>query len=72
MKFKRFSRGPFLYILLGLIALTLLTGNLRGDGEYTEVDTASVLAAIEAGDVAATEKDPVQVLANEQEIRLSL
>jgi len=72
MKLKRISRGPFLYILLGLLALTLLTGNLRGDGEYTEVDTASVLAAIDAGQIAATEEQPVEVLANEQEVRLRL
>ncbi len=72
MNFKRLTRGPFLYILLGLLALLLLTDSLRGDGDYTEVPTARVLAAIEAGDVANTDSDPVQVLANEQEVRLEL
>jgi cell division protease FtsH len=72
MNFKRLTRGPFLYILLGLLALLLLTDSFRGDGEYTEVPTAQVLAAIEAGDVANDEDDPVQVLDKEQEIQLEL
>ena len=45
MNFKRLTRGPFLYILLGLIALLLLTDSFRGDGDYTEVPTERVLAA---------------------------
>jgi len=72
MNLKRFSRGPFLYITLGLIALLLLTSSLRGDGEFTEVDTAKVLEAISAGDVRSSDEEPVQVLANEQEVRLEL
>ncbi len=70
MNLKRFARGPFLYVLLGLIALLLLTGGLRGDGEYKQVDTAAVLSAIESGNVS--ESDPVQVLDKEQEVRLTL
>jgi cell division protease FtsH len=72
MNLKRLTRGPFLYILLGLLALLLLTDSFRGDGDYTEVPTARVLAAIEAGEVANTPGDPVQVLDKEQEIRLEL
>jgi hypothetical protein len=30
MKLKRLSRGPFLYLLLGLLALLLLTDTFRG------------------------------------------
>ena len=72
MNLKRLTRGPFLYILLGLLTLFLLSGSFRGDGDYTEVPTARVLAAIEAGDVANTVDDPVQVLDKEQEVRLEL
>ncbi len=72
MNLKRISRGPFLYVMLGLILLVVLTQGFRGGEEYTKVDTGSVLAAISAGDVKATEKSPVQVLANEQEIKLEL
>jgi hypothetical protein len=48
MNLKRFSRGPFLYIMLGLLVVLFASGAVRGDGEYTEVDTAQVLAAIES------------------------
>ncbi len=72
MNLKRFSRGPFLYITLGLIALLLLTSSLRGGDEFTEVDTAKVLEAISAGDVRSSDEEPVQVLGNEQEVRLEL
>jgi cell division protease FtsH len=72
MNLKRFSRGPFLYVLLGVLVLLIATRGLGGDGEYEEVDTAKVLAAISAGDVVNSGEDPVQVLANEQEVRLEL
>ena len=72
MNLKRFSRGPFLYITLGLLVLLILTGTFRGDGEFKEVDTGSVLAAIANGDVRSSATDPVQVLSNEQEVRLKL
>ena len=73
MNLKRFSRGPFLYITLGLLALLLLSsGGLRGDGEFKEVGTTAVLSAIEDGKVKSTEKKPTEVLSNEQEIRLTL
>ena len=72
MNLKRFSRGPFLYITLGLVLLLFLSGSLRGDGEFKQVDTASVLAAISAGEVKSSDKAPVQLLDKEQEIRLEL
>ncbi len=72
MNLKRFSRGPFLYVLLGLLVVLFLSGSLRGNGEYKEVDTASVLAAISAGDVQSSADKPVQVLDKEQEVRLQL
>jgi len=72
MNLKRFSRGPFLYITLGLLVLLILSGTFRGDGEFKQVDTGSVLAAIENGDVRSSATDPVQVLSNEQEVRLKL
>ncbi len=72
MNLKRFSRGPFLYVTLGLLVLLILSGSLRGDGEYKEVDTASVLSAIAAGDVKSSDDDPVEILDKEQEIRLEL
>ncbi|TAL16590.1 MAG: ATP-dependent zinc metalloprotease FtsH, partial [Frankiales bacterium] len=72
MNLKRFSRGPFLYITLGLLVVLFVSGSLRGDGDYTEVDTASVLAAIEAGEVKADAEEPVLVMDKEQEVRLEL
>jgi cell division protease FtsH len=72
MNLKRFSRGPFLYITLGLLLLLFVSGSLRGDGEFQEVDTASVLAAINAGEVKADPENPVEVLDKEQEVRLAL
>ncbi len=71
MNLKRFSRGPFLYVLLGLLVLVYVT-SLVGRDDYKRVDTAAVLSAISAGDVRATTEDPVLVRANEQEIRLQL
>jgi cell division protease FtsH len=72
MNLKRLSRGPFLYITLGLLVLVVLTNSFRDDGGYVEVRTAQVLEAIASGDVLSSEEEPVQLLANEQEIRLEL
>jgi cell division protease FtsH len=72
MNLKRFSRGPFLYITLGLLVLLFASGSLSGDREYEEVSTASVLAAIAAGEVKSNPDEPVQVLDKEQEVRLEL
>ena len=51
MNLKRFSRGPFLYITLGLLALLLLAGRLRGDGEFTEVAGTVVTYTAANGEV---------------------
>jgi cell division protease FtsH len=73
MNLKRFSRGPFLYIMLGLLVVLFASGALRGDGEYTEVDTAQVLRPSSRQRRELLRRGrPGQVLANEQEIRLSL
>jgi cell division protease FtsH len=72
MNLKRFSRGPFLYLTLGLLFLVILSGSFRGNGEYEEVTTGQVLAAIAAGDVEASADKPVQVLDKEQQVRLQL
>ncbi|MCW2681345.1 MAG: ftsH 1 [Frankiales bacterium] len=72
MNLKRFSRGPFLYITLGLLVVLFVSGSLRGDGDFKEVDTASVLAAITAGEVKSVDDEPVLVLDKEQEVRLEL
>jgi len=72
MNLKRYARGPFLYILLGLIALLVLSSGLKGDGGFKKVDTSKVLAAVAAGDVESTAKDPALVLDKEQEIKVSL
>ena len=34
MNLKRFSRGHFLYITLGLLVLLVLSGSFLGDGEF--------------------------------------
>ncbi len=72
MNLKRFTRGPFLYITLGLLLVLALSSGLRGDGEYKRVDTAAVLAAIAQGEVKSTTKDPALLLDKEQEVRVEL
>jgi cell division protease FtsH len=72
MNLKRFSRGPFLYLTLGLLMLVLLSSSFRGSGEFEEVTTGQVLTAIADGNVEASEDKPVQVLDKEQEVRLEL
>jgi cell division protease FtsH len=76
MNLKRFARGPFLYIFLGLLVLLLLSNVLSGDGGYKKVETSKVLAAIEAGDVLSTEgeksKDTALLLDKEQQLKVVL
>ncbi|MCW2665127.1 MAG: ATP-dependent metalloprotease FtsH, partial [Frankiales bacterium] len=74
MNLKRFTRGPFLYVTLGLLLLLALSGGLRGDGEYTTTDTSTVLAAIEDGDVRNTDKEgeTALLLDKEQQVRVTL
>ena len=72
MNLKRFSRGPFLYLTLGLLLLLVLTNAVRDDGGAEPVETSSVLAAIAAGDVDTDAEEPVQLLDREQTLRLTL
>jgi cell division protease FtsH len=72
MNLKRFSRGPFLYITLGLLALVVFSSSFRGDGDHAEVTTGQVLAAIDAGDIVASDEEPVEVRDKEQDVRLTL
>ncbi|MDT7545241.1 MAG: hypothetical protein QOE99_1351, partial [Actinomycetota bacterium] len=46
MNFKRLTRGPFLYIVLGLLVVLALSSGLRGNGGYKKTDTAAILTAI--------------------------
>src|SRR5688500_16745997 len=70
MNFKRLTRGPFLYIVLGL--LLGLSSGLRGDGGFKKTDTAAVLAAIAEGDVKSSEKEPALLLDKEQQVKVTL
>ena len=72
MNFKRLTRGPFLYIVLGLLVVLALSSGLRGDGGYKKVETATVLAKINAGDVSPTKKDPALLLDKEQQVKIKL
>jgi cell division protease FtsH len=72
MNLKRFSRGPFLYLTLGLLVLLVLTNSVRDDGGFEEVETSRVLAAIAAGEVDTDAEEPVQLLDREQKIRLTV
>ena len=64
MNFKRLTRGPFLYIVLGLLLVLALSSGLKGDGGWKKTDTAAVLTAISSGDVKSTAKDPALLLDN--------
>jgi cell division protease FtsH len=72
MNLKRFSRGPFLYLILGLLVVIVLSSSFRGNGGYEQVETSSVLAAIEAGEVKVADDSPVLLLDKEQKVRLEL
>jgi cell division protease FtsH len=72
MNFKRLTRGPFLYIVLGLIVVLALSSGLRGDGGYKKTETATVLSKINSGQVAPTKKDPAVLLDKEQQVKIRL
>jgi cell division protease FtsH len=72
MNFKRLTRGPFLYIVLGLLVVLALSSGLRGDGGYKKTETATILAKINAGDVAPTKNDPALLLDKEQQVKIRL
>ncbi|HWG95124.1 MAG TPA: ATP-dependent zinc metalloprotease FtsH, partial [Mycobacteriales bacterium] len=71
MNLKRFTRGPFLYLTLGLLVLVVLVNSSRGE-EFEPVDTSALLQAIAAGEVVVDDDEPVQVLANEQKVQVTL
>ncbi|MDP9434327.1 MAG: ATP-dependent zinc metalloprotease FtsH [Actinomycetota bacterium] len=74
MNLKKYARGPFLYVTLGLLLLLALSGGLRGDGGYKTVETSRVLGAITNGEVKSTadEKETALLLDKEQQIRVVL
>ncbi len=72
MNVKRYARGPFLYILLGIIALLLLNSGLKGDGGFKKTQTAAVMNAIADGDVLSSKQDPALLLDKEQQIKVVL
>src|SRR4051812_45612451 len=72
MNFKRLTRGPFLYIVLGLLLVLALSSGLRGDGGFKKTDTAAILTAISDGQVKSTAKDPALLLDKEQQVKVTL
>ncbi|MCA1720125.1 MAG: AAA family ATPase, partial [Actinobacteria bacterium] len=72
MNFKRLLRGPFVYIILGLLLVLALSSGLRGNGGYKKTDTAAVLTAISEGQVKSTEKEPALLLDKEQQVKVTL
>ncbi|MGB8649961.1 MAG: ATP-dependent zinc metalloprotease FtsH, partial [Mycobacteriales bacterium] len=71
MNLKRYARGPALYIVLGLILVIAVTSGLRGNGGYKTSDTATVLSAIQNGDVVSSAKAN-KLLDKEQQVRIEL
>src|SRR3954452_21840603 len=72
MNFKRLTRGPFLYIVLGLLLVLALSSGLRGNGGYKKTDTAAVLTAINDGQVKSSAKEPALLLDKEQQVKVGL
>ncbi|HVE74277.1 MAG TPA: hypothetical protein VNA30_04190, partial [Mycobacteriales bacterium] len=72
MNVKRFGRGPFLYILLALLAVLAISSGFSGDGGFKKTDTSTVLAAIQDGEVRSSEKDPALLLDKEQQVKVQL
>ncbi len=71
MNLKRYTRGPFLYVVLGLFLVLVVTGSLHGNTGYKTSDTATVLSAIQGGDVRSSAKDN-KLLDKEQTVRVVL
>ncbi|MCU1595370.1 MAG: ftsH [Frankiales bacterium] len=71
MNLKRYARGPALYIVLALILVLAVSNGLRGNGGYKQSDTATVLAAIQNGDVVSNAKSN-QLLDKEQTVKVEL
>ncbi len=71
MNLKRYARGPALYIVLALIVVIAVSSGLRGTGGYKSSDTATVLTAIQNGDVISSAKSN-KLLDKEQQVRVEL
>ncbi len=71
MNLKRFARGPVLYIVLGLVLVLAVTSGLRGNGGYKKSDTATILSAINNGEVVSSAKAN-KLLDKEQEVKVEL
>jgi cell division protease FtsH len=71
MNLKRYSRGPALYIVLGLILVLAVSSGLRGNGGYKKSDTSTVLAAINNEQVLSSAKTN-KLLDKEQLVKVEL
>jgi cell division protease FtsH len=71
MNLKRYARGPALYIVLALVLVVFVTNGLRGNGGYKTSDTATVLSAIQNGDVVSSAKYN-KLLDKEQTVKVEL
>ena len=71
MNLKRYARGPALYIVLALIVVIAVSSGLRGSGGYKASDTATVLTAIQSGEVISSAKSN-KLLDKEQQVRVEL
>ena len=71
MNLKRYARGPALYIVLALVLVLAVSSGLRGNGGYQTSDTATVLSAIQNGDVVSSAKYN-KLLDKEQQVRVEL
>ncbi len=67
MDFKRIFRGPWLWIVLGLVAVFAILSVINGNAAGEEVDTSEVVETLEAG-----EAESVHFSDGDQEIQLTL
>jgi cell division protease FtsH len=71
MNLKRYARGPALYIVLALLLVVFVTNGLRSNGGYKTSDTATVLSAIQSGEVVSSAKYN-KLLDKEQTVKVEL
>jgi cell division protease FtsH len=64
---KRYLRGPVVWIILAILAVVVLGSILRSNGDYTRVDTSSIVTAIEQDHAAKA-----TIKAKDQQIQLDL
>jgi len=67
MDFKRILRGPWLWIVLGVVAVFAILQVLANSGGGTEVDTSDVVSAIEDGTA-----ESVLFVDGDQEVQVTL